>query len=124
MAITTRSATMGMSMQNCKGPAPLVCSAQPKCDQVPSPMVHFSSRSFLDLNVYTNVHKLPSGAPEFLLHIEIEARAASVLAEYGPLSALIVLPQDESVCCRVGFDVVALPEGDAIPPELVEIGMA
>jgi len=87
-------------------------------------MVHFSSRSCLDLNVYTNVHKLPSGAPEFLLHIEIEARAARVLAEYGPLSALIVLPQDESVCCRVGFDVVALPEGDAIPPELVEIGMA
>jgi len=58
------------------------------------------------------------------MQIEIEARAASLLAEYGRLSALVVLPQDESVCCRVGFDIVVLPEGDAIPDELIPIGMA
>jgi hypothetical protein len=59
-----------------------------------------------------------------MAQIEVRPPAAELLAEYGPLGALVVVPDDGAECCRVGFDVLVLPEGEAVPRELVPLGAA
>jgi hypothetical protein len=54
--------------------------------------------------------------------VEIQATAAALLAEQGALAALILLPDDGTACCRVGYDVLPLPAGEAVPAELVPLG--
>jgi hypothetical protein len=59
-----------------------------------------------------------------MVQVEIRPTAATLLADYGPLAALVLLPDEGDECCRVGFDVVALPAGEAVPPGLVPLGTA
>jgi hypothetical protein len=59
-----------------------------------------------------------------MAQVEVRPSAGALLAAYGPLAALVVLPDDGAACCRVGFDVIVLPAGEAVPPELVPLGMA
>jgi hypothetical protein len=60
-----------------------------------------------------------------MARVEVRPGAGALLAAYGPLAALVVLPDDDgAACCRVGFDVLALPAGEGVPPELVLLGMA
>jgi len=59
-----------------------------------------------------------------MARIDVRPAVSELLAGSTPLGALVLLPDDGTTCCRVGFDVVALPAGEPLPDELVALGDA